>query len=382
MPGWSGYEYFPPSVPRKAKGGIKARSRRGAFATTWWGQRWLSVLESFDLGARLGRGRSYARKGQVTGLEIGAGTVRAKVQGSRVRPYSVSIAIKPVAAAKWRKLAKAVAEDMAMAARLLAGEMPPEIEGTFAATGAALFPDKVRDLKTECSCPDWSNPCKHIAAVYYLLAEEFDRDPFLLLRLRGTGRDQFVALLGIGSRARTGEDEGRAANEQAAPEPLSSDPETFWSGGGPKDPLATVTVPPPPAALAAGLGGFPFWRGEEDFEAVVSEACERAAANGLRAFLGSTDAGDADTDESRPRRTPVPASRSIVAGELVCRECGRKLRRLKRHIESAHGLTPAAYRKKWRLAADTPLVAPSDPSRGLGPRRKAGPSPRTGRARQ
>jgi len=66
----------------------------------------------------------------------------------------------------------------------------------------SLFPQKQRDLKTNCSCPDWSNPCKHIAAVYYLLGEEFDRDPFLIFRLRGIAREDFVKLLSkAGGRA-------------------------------------------------------------------------------------------------------------------------------------------------------------------------------------
>jgi uncharacterized Zn finger protein len=315
MPGWRD-GWYPPSVPRSAKGGIKARNKRGAFAATWWGERWIAVLESFNLGARLGRGRSYARKGQVVELEIGAGKVTARVQGSRARLYSVSIAIKPIANAKWGKLAKSASENMAMSAKLLAGEMPPEIEEAFAAAGAPLFPAKVGDLKTECSCPDWSNPCKHIAAAYYLLAEEFDRDPFLLFRLRGMERDAFVAALGLGAGEGAAENEAETGEKAQAPEPLSVDPETFWSGSGKaEDAISGVTVPPRSTPLVAGLGGFPFWRGEADFQTVVSEQCNDAAANGLRVFVGDPAVGAETVDTPLPSPATMLASRQRKRGK-------------------------------------------------------------------
>jgi len=102
--------YFPASKPRRVSGGIKAQSQRGAFASRWWAQRWIAVLESFHIGARLNRGRSYARQGQVLDIQIAPGEVKAKVQGSRPRPYQVSIKLKPLSAADWRKLTEAMAE--------------------------------------------------------------------------------------------------------------------------------------------------------------------------------------------------------------------------------------------------------------------------------
>jgi uncharacterized Zn finger protein len=241
-------------------------------------------------------------------LEIAAGNVTARVQGSRARPYSVSIAIKPIATAKWRKLARSASENIAMSAKLLAGEMPPEIEEAFAAAGAPLFPAKVGDLKTECSCPDWSNPCKHIAAVYYLLAEEFDRDPFLLFRLRGMERDAFVAALGLGPGEGAAAIEAQAGEKAETSEPLSADPETFWSGSGKaEDALSDVTVPPRTIPLVAGLGGIPFWRGEADFPSIISRQCDDAAATGLRVFLGDPEVGARAVD------TPLPPAASVLA---------------------------------------------------------------------
>jgi uncharacterized Zn finger protein len=191
-----GYDRWwpPPSRPRPADG-IKARSRRGAIGSTWWSQRFISVLESFDLGARLTRGRRYARAGQVLGLEIGPGEVRAQVQGSRARPYQVSVRVLPLSEKDWARVEEALAARAAFLARLLAGEMPSDIEEAFAACRLSLFPASRTDLATDCSCPDWANPCKHVAATYYLLAEAFDDNPFLIFRWRGREREALLARL-------------------------------------------------------------------------------------------------------------------------------------------------------------------------------------------
>src|SRR5262249_29560519 len=173
-------EFFPRSRPRAAKGGIKSQSKRGAFGQSWWAKRWIAVLESFDIGARLGRGRSYARGGQVLSIDVAKGEVTARVQGSRPKPYDVTIEVKTLTAGEWDRLVLALSGQALFVAKLLAGEMPQDIEQVFTEAGLSLFPQKSRDLLTDCSCPDWSNPCKHVAAVYYLLGEEFDRDPFLL----------------------------------------------------------------------------------------------------------------------------------------------------------------------------------------------------------
>src|SRR5271156_547155 len=100
------YTRFERSRPRAAKGGIKAQSKRGAFGTTWWGQRWVQVLESFDIGARLQRGRSYARGGQVLSIDIDKGEVKAKVQGSMPKPYAITIQLKVLSDKEWARVIK------------------------------------------------------------------------------------------------------------------------------------------------------------------------------------------------------------------------------------------------------------------------------------
>jgi len=307
-------EFFPRSVPRRAKGGIKAQSKRGSFGESWWAKRWSAVLESFQIGARLGRGRSYARNGQVLDIEVNKGRVTAKVQGSRPKPYSVAIEVKPLSGAEWKKLAKTLSSQALFAAKLLAGEMPEDIEKAFTDTDLSLFPEKLKDLETDCSCPDWSNPCKHIAAVYYLLGEEFDRDPFLLFKLRGMTRPELVGLLGKGGSENTAKgrrstaakrqtsppppDEPRRTDSQDAGgtpqpfEPLPLDIPAFWDGDRvPDDLFGEVRAPAMPAALPKRLGNFPFWRAEEQFLEAMEPVYRDASAVGLDAFLGARRGG-------------------------------------------------------------------------------------------
>src|SRR5215207_5572155 len=187
--------YFPPARPIKPKEGIQSRSQRGAFAANWWAKRWLAVLESYGIGSRLQRGRSYARGGQVVSIAVLSGLVNAKVQGSRPQPYRITIEVKTLSDAEWERVLDAVSEQAIFAAQLLDGEMPQEIETTFETAKVSLFPKDPRDVLTDCSCPDYANPCKHIAAVYYLLGEQFDLDPFLIFSLRGRTKEQVIEAL-------------------------------------------------------------------------------------------------------------------------------------------------------------------------------------------
>jgi uncharacterized Zn finger protein len=189
-----GYDYYE-SRPRLPADGIRAKSKTGAFGDSWWAKRWIQVLEAFDFGSRLTRGRSYARGGAVLNIDVRVGTVQSKVQGSMPRPYSVEIAIQPLSNEQWQLAIAAMAEQALFAAKLLAGEMPQEIEQAFEAANVALFPKKSSELRTSCSCPDYANPCKHIAAVYYLLGERFDEDPFLIFELRGRNKQQIIDAL-------------------------------------------------------------------------------------------------------------------------------------------------------------------------------------------
>jgi len=189
---WPRYE---PAHPIEVQDGIKARSRQGQFVKNWWASRWIKALKTLMDSARLSRGRSYARRGQVIGIDIAAGLVSAQVQGTRRRPYEVSIRLGLLSDRQWDQVLDVLSERAIFAAQLLNGEMPPDIEQVFDAARVPLFPASQGDLQTDCSCPDWANPCKHIAAVYYLLGERFDQDPFLLFELRGRNKGEIAAAL-------------------------------------------------------------------------------------------------------------------------------------------------------------------------------------------
>jgi uncharacterized Zn finger protein len=189
---WRDWE---PSRPLPVDGGIVARSKRGAIGETWWSQRFIALLESFDVGSRLQRGRNYARRGQVVELDVEPGIVIAKVQGSRYTPYRVRIQCKALSEQQWRRLERAMASQALPLAQLLAGEMPRDIEDVFASCKLTVFPRSRAELKASCTCPDWENPCKHIAAAYYILAERFDRDPFQIFAWRGREQDELLERL-------------------------------------------------------------------------------------------------------------------------------------------------------------------------------------------
>jgi uncharacterized Zn finger protein len=221
---WWEYESAGP-IP--VEGGIRARSQRGAIGEQWWSRRFIGVLESYGMSGRLQRGRSYARRGQVIEFSLASGQVTARVQGSRPQPYRVSISVRPLTGAQWREVESRLAGQALFRARLLAGDMPQEIEQVFADCGTPLFPQSAGDLRMDCNCPDWGVPCKHLAAVCYVLAEAFDADPFGMLAWRGKGRADLLAALRrlTGSDATTG---GRPVID-VADAPLSPSPAGFWS---------------------------------------------------------------------------------------------------------------------------------------------------------
>ena len=174
---------------------------RRSFGATWWGRAWLEALEHrarLDPG-RLSRGRSYARRGSVLELTVSPGEVEAVVQGSRVTPYQVTVRIRAFSTDEWDAVLDVVSAQIGRVAALLDGELPPEVVDDVRATGLDLLPG-AGEVLTNCSCPDFAVPCKHSAAVCYLVADALDDDPFALLLLRGRRKDELLAAL----RARRG----------------------------------------------------------------------------------------------------------------------------------------------------------------------------------
>lgn len=161
----------------------------------WWVQRWLELLDSYRFKKRLERGRNYAREGNVLSIDFTEAQAFAKVQGSDVEPYQVSLALEPFTDEDWDFVIETMSQKAIYSAQLLAGQMPDNIEEVFTANGLSLFPFTLSDVRSRCSCPDKANPCKHIAAVYYQLGTRFSEDPFVIFQLRGRTREEILERL-------------------------------------------------------------------------------------------------------------------------------------------------------------------------------------------
>jgi uncharacterized Zn finger protein len=224
---------------------------RTTFGTTWWGQAWIDALErSARLDpSRLGRGRSYARDGSVRDLVVAKGYVAAQVSGSHRRYYRTDVAVKQLADSEWEQVADAIATRAGHAAALLDGVLEPALVDDALAVDVHLLPG-AGDLRPDCTCPDWAEPCKHAAALCYLVANELDRDPFQLFLLRGRSRDELMAM--VRERRTAG---GASAEPIAEP---GVDGAVAWSAA----PLGSELSPVPDiVATAARPGRAPLLRG-------------------------------------------------------------------------------------------------------------------------
>ena len=180
---------YPVRIPRYAAG-IRAQEPRTSSGRSWWAREWMRRMEAMGMRGRLGRGRNYAISGQVVSLAIAGPEVSASVQGTRPEPYAVTISFRTPDDAAHDRIVSAIRAEPVRVARLLADDLPQEVEGVFRDEGLDLFPGGRLgpgrdDVTTACSCPDYANPCKHSAAVMFLLGEEVARRPLTLLELRG-----------------------------------------------------------------------------------------------------------------------------------------------------------------------------------------------------
>ncbi len=265
------------------------------FSRTWWGQRFIAALEKITDAGRLSRGRSYARGGKVKSFVIKNGAVTAKVRGS-VNPYfgvyteplyTTKIEIKSISPDQWTKAIARISAKAGFISKLLLNEMPDNIDEAFTPLGLHLLPQSKSDFKTDCSCPDYSNPCKHIAGVYYLIAAELDRDPFLLFDLRGLSRTELQAELAKSPLGQALLPE--LAAETAAPVPVASyypaletmpvseiSLRDFWQGKRLPKQLEPIAQSGVSAILVKKQGDYPaFWDKDASFIATMEEFYER-----------------------------------------------------------------------------------------------------------
>ncbi|GCE24809.1 hypothetical protein KDA_02930 [Dictyobacter alpinus] len=267
------------------------------FSRTWWGQRFIQALEEFTDSGRLSRGRSYATNGRIMSYKLDQGTVEAKVRGS-INPYfdvyeepiyKTSITIKAISASQWTKVIQKIATRADLLTKLLMSEMPDDIEDVFSELNLHLLPHSERDFKTNCSCPDYANPCKHIAGVYYLLASALDKDPFVMFALRGLSRESLQAELvktplgaNLASALTIKEPQLQPAASYytylATRAAQIASHKEFWTGAArlPIQQPARTAQPAVPALLIKKQGDYPaFWHKNASFIKTMEELYER-----------------------------------------------------------------------------------------------------------
>ena len=282
MPSWDDEWGWPKSTPRPVAGGIRARTKRGGFGATPAGAHWVALLEGGTPDPRMQRGRRYARGGQVLEISLSPGLVAAKVQGSRPRPYRVEIRLGQFSAVEKAAVGRVLEAHPALLVELAAGHVSDDCLSVLQHEGVGLLPASRRDLTLSCSCPDWGDPCKHEAAVLYLVAEELDRNPIGLLMLRGLEAS-------VLSPAPT------ASAVAAQTVPLDPDPATYWGTSDPLPGDVAATEPRLTAPVLERLGAFPFWRGEEPLRDRLAPAYRAAAAH-VRAQLTRSEAESPDAE--------------------------------------------------------------------------------------
>ena len=272
------------------------------FSRTWWGQKFIEAIEKLTDSGRLSRGRSYARGNKVKSFDIKDGIVTAQVRGS-VNPYFgvykeplyiTTIEFQPISAAKWSAAIAHIASKASLISRLMLNEIPDNIEDSFKQLNLNLLPGSRKDFDSSCSCPDWSNPCKHIAGVYYLVAAELDRDPFLLFELRGLSRDDLQKELAKSPLGQALSAELQL--EKQPPKPIESyytplqtvaidtcnDVRDFWHGSK----RLPQTMDPLPQIPVSGIpvkkqGDFPaFWDRDNSFIEVMEIFYEQVKSKG------------------------------------------------------------------------------------------------------
>jgi uncharacterized Zn finger protein len=226
-----------------------------------WSIAWLDALAGFSHPGRMRRGREFADRRSVRNLEIRPGEITANVREG-AQTYRVRLQIPVLDAAAWARVVARLATQALYSARLLGGELPPEVMDVFGEEQAPLLPE-ASELQATCSCPDWEAPCKHTAGVYYALAERFDEDPFLLFLLRGRSKEQVLDMLHQQRQAaiaREGASEQMASAEALVTiPPLSACLDTFWDIGPSLDNVVFQFTPPStPLPQLKRLGPSPF----------------------------------------------------------------------------------------------------------------------------
>lgn len=259
----------------------------------WWRDRFWSVMESIGLAKRLERGKRYARAERVLAIDVAPGIVTAHVQGSRYEPYEAELEVRTFSEDQWELAVAALASQAIFSAKLLAGEMPENIEDVFASVGLSLFPASTDDITMGCTCPDAVAPCKHIAALHYVLADKLDADPFLLFLLRGCPRERLLREL---RHHRAAEASGQARVTKSAAT-LEDAIERFWKMGDAIKGVSIVIEPPNvSASLLKRLGMPSFWKSHPEIRGSLTRLYAKVTERAMALAFSGRDREDEESE--------------------------------------------------------------------------------------
>ena len=269
---------------------------------TWWGKKYIEALEGFIDTGRLTRGKSYANENRIKKWAMEGNLITAQIRGNtnpyygvyKEPTYKTTIQLKAIAPSDWKKVIQQLGSQAAFVSRLLLNEVPDNIEDPFEELGLHLLPRNMKDLQTQCSCPDYANPCKHVAGLDYFLAAKLDQDPFLLFELRGLPRSELSKQL---QETPLGRVLSQALNVEELPLIVSESyftrpqakvysthlpPEEFWRGNKRLPEQTEPASPPAVAALSIKKGGdFPeFWKRDNSFIEAMELFYEAARKKG------------------------------------------------------------------------------------------------------
>lgn len=253
---------------------ISNGSRNRVFGTSWLGELWVAELEQLKWGSRMTRGKSYARQGRVLALEVTPGTITAKVRGSHVRPYTVSIYFAVWTDADLGVIAGEVMKVPMLLGQLLSGQLSRELLTLIDELGLSVLPSEEYRADFSCSCSGWGL-CKHIAAVWYRFADEIDRDPMVLLEMHGLDATRLAALL-----------ESAIGSETADEPPIAGlpiEPHLFWQYPHHSIPeIEPSSTPPASALLLRRMGNPPYWSVGIDMEILLREVYTRSSQTAIQ----------------------------------------------------------------------------------------------------
>lgn len=267
---------------------------------TWWGTKFMAALQGFMDEGRLKRGRSYCTDHRLITFEIKNNTIHATMRGN-INPYfgiykepqyKVTFTLSKIPSNTWDKIIQRLSKNAAMISRLMLFEMPNTIEQVFSEFNTHFLPKKRTDLESHCSCPDWQNPCKHVAGIYFKVAQLLDEDPFFMFQLRGISKEilyQKLIKTEIGqalvSNLELQKDIELTYNTRFYTEPIwhtlketPIHPQHFWSGKKLSTPLAEETdVPHSVSGLVIKKqGDYPsFWKKETSFFETMQAVYDR-----------------------------------------------------------------------------------------------------------